>query len=48
MDNPTDKKVSRRSVLGGSLKAAAALGAGPPFSRFSSKERELKTSHGLS
>ena len=32
MDNPMDKKVSRRSVLGGSLKAAAALGAAPPFS----------------
>ena len=28
MDNPMDKKVSRRSLLGGGLKAAAALGAG--------------------
>jgi multiple sugar transport system substrate-binding protein len=28
MDNPMEKKVSRRSMLGGGLKAAAALGAG--------------------
>ena len=48
MDNPMDKKVSRRSLLGGSLKAAAALGAGPALSRSSSKERQLKASRGLS
>ena len=41
MDNPMDKKVSRRSVLGAGLKAAAALGAGPGL--FSFLEQ---TSHG--
>ena len=48
MDNPMDKKVSRRSLLGGGLKAAAALGAGSAVLPVLEHGRQLKTSHGLS